>query len=129
VRVALVACAFALLFPWVAFALPAPKPIPTTLAAAPTIERVAVDVVPGAVSVLHEIRFPAGALSVKGPEATLFYAFPAQQRPLAIEVTTRAAGSVSAPKVLSQSESPNRPPEAAMLLGPPEQAGFLLHTQ
>jgi hypothetical protein len=127
VRFGLAAIAVAGAFPWLPFAPPAPKPNPTTLAATPTIERVAIDVVPGAVSVLHEIRFPAGALSVKGSEATLFYAFPAQERPLAIEVTTRAAAGATAPKVLSQNEFPNRPPEAAMLIGPEVQAGFLLH--
>ncbi|MBL8720174.1 MAG: hypothetical protein JNL79_29585 [Myxococcales bacterium] len=103
---------------------------PTTLAHAPTITRVRVEVSPGGAAVLHEISFPAGALTTTGAgEPTLFVAFSAQLRPLAVEATKHALEGEVPSEVgtkLELIDVPNRPKTAALLLGPPVQSGHVL---
>lgn len=119
---------------------PAPKPAPgpdaagppTTLASGARIARVRVDVSPGGAAITHDVVFPKGALSVGGSgDPTLFLAFTAQSRPLAIEATRHAldangklveAGGVKVEVI----DVFVKPKTAALLLGPPSQAGHVL---
>ncbi len=103
---------------------------PTTLAHAPSITRVRVEVSPGGAAVLHELSFPAGALATTGAgEPTLFVAFSAQLRPLAVEATKHALEGEVPSEVgtkLEVIDVPSRPKTAALLLGPPVQSGHVL---
>lgn len=116
---------------------PAPKPPapdaagpPTTLAAAPSIARVRVEISPGGAAVLHELAFPENALTTAGAgEPTLFVAFSAQLRPLAVEATKHAlvADQLAEPGTkLELVDVPLRPKTAALLLGPAQQSGHVI---
>lgn len=103
---------------------------PTTLAATPTVSRVRVEISPGGASVLHELTFPEHALTTVGAgEPTLFVAFSAQLRPLAVEATKHALAAdqlVEPGAKLELVDVPLRPKTAALLLGPPLQSGHVL---
>lgn len=105
---------------------------PTTLASAASVARVRVDVSPGGAAVQHDVVFPKDALNVVGKgDPTLFVAFTAQQRPLAIEATKHALDSSGAlveagATKLEVIDVFTRPKTAALLLGPVTQAGHVV---
>ncbi len=105
---------------------------PTSWKSTPHIARVRVDVTPGGASVLHEVVFPKDALAVLGAgEPTLFVAFTAQARPLAVEATRYVLGVGDAAdetttKRLEVIDVPRRPKTAASLLGPGAQSGHVI---
>lgn len=105
---------------------------PTTLSSIGRIARVRIDVSPGGASVLHDVVFPKDALTVAGAgEPTLFVAFTAQARPLAVEATRHAVddkgGVVEAASTkLEVIDVAQRPKSAALLLGPAVQAGHVV---
>lgn len=116
---------------------PPPKPPapdaagpPTTLAAAPSIGRVRVEISPGGAAVLHELTFPENALTTSGAgDPTLFVAFTAQLRPLAVEATKHALTGeqpVEPGTKLEVIDVPLRPKTAALLLGPAQQSGHVI---
>ncbi len=105
---------------------------PTTLAAGARISRVRIDVTPGGAAVTHDLVFPKGALAASGSgDPTVFVAFTAQLRPLAVEAEKHAldadggvveAGSAKV-EILDVFAKPKT---AALLLGPAAQAGHVL---
>ncbi len=105
---------------------------PTTLASAGRIARVRVDVSPGGAAVQHDIVFPKDALTVVGNgQPTLFVAFTAQLRPLAIEATRHTLDSKGAlvetgATKLEVIDVFTRPKTAALLLGPIAHAGHVI---
>lgn len=104
---------------------------PTTLGATARVARVRVEVSPGGAAVTHDLVFPKGALAVQGSgEPTVFVAFTAQARPLAIEATRHAlddAGHLAAASgKVEIVDVFTRPKTAAIVLGPPSQAGHVL---
>jgi hypothetical protein len=103
----------------------------TTLAAPPRLARVRVEITPGGASIQHDLIFPSGALAVAAAgEPTLFAAFTAQARPLAIEATRQALdakGEIEATGTpLEIIDVAVKPKSAALLLGPAVQAGHVL---
>jgi hypothetical protein len=82
--------------------------------------------------VQHELVFPKDALAVVGAgQPTLFVAFTAQQRPLAIEATRHALDANGAlveagATKLEVIDVFSRPKTAALLLGPTVQAGHVV---
>jgi hypothetical protein len=105
---------------------------PTTLASVGRVARVRVDVSPGGAAVQHDVVFAKDALTVVGNgQPTLFVAFTAQQRPLAIEATRYALAAngafveATATKV-EVIDVFSRPKTAALLLGPTTQAGHVI---
>lgn len=105
---------------------------PTSLKTPGRIARVRIDVSPGGAAITHEVIFGKDALAVSGVgDPTLFVAFTAQARPLAIEVTRHALDSSGA---LVEADAKKveiidvfvRPKTAAVVLGPPAQAGHVL---
>lgn len=105
---------------------------PTTLKSVARITRVRVDVSPNGAAVLHDLVFPKDALSVVGNgPPTIYVAFTAQQRPLAIEATRHAldaSGAIvdaGATKV-EVIDVFVRPKSAALVLGPAAQAGHVI---
>lgn len=105
---------------------------PTTLQTGVRVTRVRVDVSPGGAAITHDLVFPKGALTVTGAgDPTLFVAFTAQSRPLAVEATRHA---VDANGKLVETGGTKleivdvfvRPKSAALVLGPPSQAGHVL---
>ncbi len=111
---------------------PSPAGPLTTLKLPGRITRVRVDVSPGGAAVLHEIVFPKDAIATAGAgEPTLHVAFPAQVRPLAIEVTRHALDAAGAPvdadaTKLETIDVYQQPKTAALLLGPGKQAGHVV---
>ncbi len=123
-------------------AMAAPKPPPppgpdaagppTGLKTVPTVRRVRFEVSPGGAAVTHDLAFAKGAITVGGPgDPTLFVAFTAQARPLAIEATRHALDDTgklvdagASPVVII--DLPVRPPTAAVVLGPSTGAGHVL---
>lgn len=105
---------------------------PTTLKAPGRLSRVRVDVSPGGAAVLHEIVFPKDAVVAAGPgQPTVYVAFPAQVRPLAIEVTRHAVDAAGASldagaTKLETIDAYQQPKTAALLLGPASQAGHVV---
>lgn len=105
---------------------------PTTLASVGRVARVRVDVSPGGAAVQHDVVFPKDALTVaSNGQPTLFVAFTAQLRPLAIEATRHALDAKGA---LVESDGTKlevidvfaRPKTAAQLLGPTTHAGHVV---
>ena len=129
---------------WDAFS--APKPVPknvvpdaagpaTQLKATPKIARVRFEIAPGAAVVTHDLVFPKGALSVAGPAsagpASLFFAFTAQARPMAVEATKHALDASGAMvetggTALEVLDVYVKPQSAAVVLGPPKGAGHVI---
>ena len=107
----------------------------TQLKATPRLSRVRFEIAPGAAIVVHDLVFPKGALSVAGPAsagpASIFLAFTAQARPMAVEVTEHtidASGALveSGAKTLDVLDVYLKPPSAAVVLGPPKGAGHVV---
>ncbi|MGZ3418317.1 MAG: hypothetical protein ACXWUG_04205 [Polyangiales bacterium] len=119
---------------------PAPKaPPPPDAAGPPTsikngarIARVRIEVTPGGASIAHDLIFPKDALAIGAAgEPTLFVAFTAQARPLAIEATKHALdanGAIveSGATKLEVIDVAVKPKTAALLLGPAVQAGHVI---
>lgn len=105
---------------------------PTTLASVGRIARVRVDVSPGGAAVQHDLVFPKDALVVNGKgDPTLFVAFTAQLRPLAIEATRHTLDANGAlvdagATKLEVIDVFSRPKTAALLLGPTTHAGHVI---
>jgi hypothetical protein len=126
----------------VAFAVAAPKAPPppgpdaagppTTLKSVARIARVRVEVSPNGAAVLHELVFPKDALTVVGNgQPTIYVAFTAQQRPLAIEATRHALDTSGAIVEAGATKVEVvdvfvRPKTAALVLGPAAQAGHVI---
>jgi hypothetical protein len=105
---------------------------PTSLKSGPRIARVRVEVTPGGASIAHDLVFPKDAFAIGGAgEPTLFVAFTAQSRPLAIEATRHALDAkgemvdAGATK-LEVIDVAVKPKTAALLLGPAVQAGHVI---
>ncbi len=104
----------------------------TTLQAVARIARVRVDVSPNGAAVLHELVFAKDALKVAAAgDPTIYVAFTAQQRPLAIEATRHALDSTGAVVEAGAAKVEVidvfvRPKSAALVLGPAAQAGHVL---
>lgn len=120
-------------------AKPAPKPPPgpdaagppTALSAVARIAKVRVDVTPGGAAITHDLVFPKGAVVVTGAgDPTLFFAFTAQARPLAIEATRHALDAngelVESGAKVEIIDVFVKPKSAAVALGPANQAGHVL---
>ncbi|MBI2393550.1 MAG: hypothetical protein HYV09_28480 [Deltaproteobacteria bacterium] len=105
---------------------------PTTLKTPARVTRVRIDVSPGGAAITHEVIFGKDALAVSGAgDPTLFVAFTAQARPLAIEATRHALGATGALVEAGATKVEIidvfvRPKTAAVVLGPPAQAGHVL---
>lgn len=105
---------------------------PTTLKSAATIVRVRIDVTPGGAAITHDLVFPKDALATAAAgEPTLFVAFTAQARPLAIEATKHALDASGAlveagATKLEIIDVNQRPKTAALLLGPAQQSGHVV---
>ncbi|MFI5300738.1 MAG: hypothetical protein ACHREM_21865 [Polyangiales bacterium] len=112
----------------------APAPVPSTsLSSTPTLARVSFEVTPGGAAITHDLVFPADSLHVASKtdaasEATIFVAFTAQSRPLAIEATlhsldaSRALVEAGATK-LAIDDVNQRPSTAALVLGAEKSSG------
>lgn len=117
---------------------PAPKPGPdaggptTTLKSVARVARVRVDVSPNGAAVMHELVFPKDALAVAAAgDPTIYVAYTAQQRPLAIEATRHALDASGALVEASATRVEVidvfvKPKSAALVLGPGAQAGHVL---
>ena len=135
--------AVALVFPASSLSAGTPKPSmvvdaggpATQIKSAPRITRVRFEIAPGAALVLHELVFPSGALNVAGPPSagpgSLFVAFTAQARPMAIEATrhpldTKGALVDAGATRLDVVDVFVHPTMAALLLGAPKSAGHVV---
>lgn len=136
--------AFAALATMAGIALAAPKPgpkappppdaagPPTSIKSGPRIVRVRIEVTPGGASITHDLVFAKDALAVGAAgDPTLFVAFTAQSRPLAIEATKHALDAkgdlvVDASTKLEVIDVAVKPKSAALLLGPAVQAGHVV---
>ncbi|GAC1540499.1 MAG: hypothetical protein NVS3B10_05190 [Polyangiales bacterium] len=107
----------------------------TQLKIAPKLTRVRFEIAPGAAVVVHELVFPSGALGVAGPASagpgSLFVAFTAQARPMAIEATRHALDAKGAlvdagATRLDVVDVFVHPATAALLLGAPKSAGHVV---
>ena len=109
----------------------------TFLKATPRLSRVRFEVAKGAAIVLHEFVFPKGSLAVAGPktagDASLFLAFTAQARPMAIEAIVLAVDDTG--KIVEPPSPPTKlpivdvfvkPPNAVLVLGPAKGAGHVI---
>lgn len=105
---------------------------PTTLKSVARITRVRVEVSPNGAAVQHDLVFPKDALAVIGAgQPTIYVAFTAQQRPLAIEATRHALDASGAiveagATKLEVIDVFVRPKSAAVVLGPSAQAGHVV---
>jgi hypothetical protein len=142
VRIAVMA--FAVSATMVGIALAAPKPAPkappppdasgppTAIKSGPRIARVRIEVTPGGAAITHDLVFAKDSLSVAAQgDPTLFVAFTAQSRPLAIEATKHALDGKgelvdTAPTKLEVIDVAVKPKTAALLLGPSAQAGHVV---
>jgi len=105
---------------------------PTQLKSTPTLKRIRFEVSPGGAAVTHDLAFAKGALAVGGAgDPTVFVAFTAQARPLAIEATRHTlddagrlvdAGATSVVII----DLSVRPATAALVLGPANGAGHVI---
>lgn len=106
----------------------------TQLKSAPRLTRVRFEVAPSAAVIVHELVFPKGALSVAGPasagDASIFVAFTAQARPMAIEATKHALDDtgklLEAGSALPIADVFVRPANAAIVLGSSKFAGHVV---
>jgi hypothetical protein len=104
---------------------------PTTLKAVPALKRVRIEVSPGGAAVTHDLVFAKNAVLVSGPgEPTLFFAFTAQARPLAVEATRHALDDQGRPEgagtPMTIIDAAVRPPSAALVIGPGNGAGHVV---
>lgn len=105
---------------------------PTTLKSVARVTRVRVDVSPNGAAVQHDLVFAKDALTVVGNgQPTVYVAFTAQQRPLAVEATRHALDASGAlvdagATKLEVIDVFVRPKTAAVLLGPSSQAGHVV---
>lgn len=110
---------------------------PTTfLKAVPRLARVRFEVAKGGAIVLHDLVFPKGSLAVAGPktagDGSLFLAFTAQARPMAVEAIVLAVDDTG--KIIEASSAPKlpivdvfvKPPNAVLVLGPAKGAGHVI---
>jgi hypothetical protein len=103
---------------------------PTTLASAPHLLRLRVDISPGAATIIHDLSFEKDDLKTVPPhgEPLVYFAFSAQERPLAVEIGKLAideAGATSALTPLAFDNVNAKPPAAALVLGSGKQAGHV----
>lgn len=107
----------------------------TQLKATPRLARVRFEIAPGAAVVTHDLVFPKGALAVAGPTSagpgSIFVAFTAQARPLAMEASKHAldaSGAIveSGATSLEVADVFVKPASAALVLGPPKGAGHVV---
>ena len=107
----------------------------TQIAVTPRVQRVLFEVAPGGAVVTHDLLFAKGALTVAGAatsgEASLFVAFTAQARPLAVEAKRYALDDAG--KLVESSAAPlpiadvvARPANAALILGGASTAGHVI---
>jgi hypothetical protein len=110
---------------------------PTTfLKAAPRLVRVRFEVAKGGAIVLHDLVFPKGAMAVAGPtssgDGSIFLAFTAQARPMAIEAIALAVDDTG--KIVEATSAAKlpivdvfvKPANAVLVLGPPKGAGHVV---
>jgi hypothetical protein len=139
----LVVVAFAAIASSVALSFAAPKPPaqppgpdaagpPTSLKSVARIARVRVEVSPNGAAVQHDLVFAKDALNVIGNgQPTIYVAFTAQQRPLAIEATRHALDASGAivdggSTKLEVIDVFTKPKTSALVLGPATQAGHVV---
>lgn len=104
---------------------------PTSLKSVARIARVRVDVSPNGASVQHDLVFEKDAFAVIGNgQPTLYVAFTAQQRPLAIEAARHALDAsgaiVDGGSKLEVIDVFTKPKTAALLIGAALQAGHVV---
>ena len=108
----------------------------TFLKVAPRLVRVRFEVAKGGAIVLHDLVFPKGAVAVAGPknagDASIFLAFTAQARPMAIEAIELAVDDAG--KIIEATSAPKlpivdvfvKPTNAVLVLGPAKGAGHVV---